>query len=598
MPWRSSGGAPSSLSGGDQFQCLDKYPTAMASSYLVTMPAADSRPPEKPLNLRTIRWACVVMLAVATFGMIARLQIMHYGLALPLSNNIFFRQYALYEFPFLVLVLTAATAILVSARKQVASSAGRPLSDRWLEPPSDLTLRLLALVVFAVTLVATHLVMHRLLFSMDEFSADFQARIFARFEYRAPVPVGWRPLVHTIIPFFVTYLPESGSWLSPYLPGYALMKAPFVAVGAGVLLNPLLAGGTVLAVGGVARRIWPTDGTRQWLALLLLVTSSQFLVTSATGYSMPAHLCLNMLWLYLYLRGDDRSFAGALLVGGLALSLHQPFPHALFVAPFLVRLLRDRRWGRLAAAALVYGVSAALCLGWMRLAQPLSQVGNAGLLSTFALPGTAILWVNGISLSLLFTWQAPVLGFLVVVAFLHVRQLDHLFADLAWGVVLTLGFYLLYPSTQGHGWGDRYAYQILGNLVLLGTGALPAVRAAFGERHARVVLVTWLGAALLVQIPLRLMQVERFTRPFATGYSFVTTRPARVVLVHGGNVWYGRDIVRNDPFLRGQPVVVRADALAPNQRAQFDRVFPEGVVEISDQELLGLGMTRGARWSY
>lgn len=570
----------------------------MASSYLVTMPAAERAPVEKPLNKGMIRLACLVMLAVAVFGIVARLQIIHYGLALPLSNNIFFRQYALYELPFLVLVSIAAVAVLVSAARQRGSSVDGSSTDRRLAPPTDLTLRVLALVVVAGTLVATHLVMHRLLFSMDEFSADFQARIFAHFEYQARVPLGWRPLVHTIIPFFVTYLPESGSWLSPYLPGYALLKAPFVAVGVGVLLNPLLAGGTVLAVGGVARRLWPEDGTRQWLALLLLVTSSQFLVTSATGYSMPAHLCLNMLWLYLYLRGDNRSYVGALLVGGLALSLHQPFPHALFVAPFLVRLLRDRRWGRLAAAALVYGVSAALCLAWMRLAQPLSQGGNAGLLSTFALPGLAILWVNGISLSLLFTWQAPVLGLLVLVTLLHVRQLEPLYADLAWGIVLTLGFYLLYPSTQGHGWGDRYAYQILGNLVLLGAAALPAMRAALGERRTRVVLVTWLGAALLVQIPLRLMQVERFTRPFATGYSFVTSRPAAVVLVHGGYVWYGRDIVRNDPFLSGQPVVVRADALTPDQRAQLERVFPDGVVEISDQELLGLGMTRGTRWSY
>ena len=40
-------------------------------------------------------------------------------------------------------------------------------------------------------------------------------------------------------------------------------------------------------------------------------------------------------------------------------------------------------------------------------------------------------------------------------------------AVLGAGVVLTFAFFSFYPSTQGHGWGYRYVYGMLGNLALL-----------------------------------------------------------------------------------------------------------------------------------
>ena len=141
-------------------------------------------------------------------------------------------------------------------------------------------------------------------------------------------------------PIFSTYHPETGEWVSLYLPGYALLKAPFVLLGAGVLLNPLLTAGTVVVMtSAVARRFWPDEGLRPWVAILALVVSSQFILVSGTGYSMPAHLFLNLLWLWLYQRGDARSWAAALAVGVVAFGLHNPFPHALFIAPFMLRLL-------------------------------------------------------------------------------------------------------------------------------------------------------------------------------------------------------------------------------------------------------------------
>jgi hypothetical protein len=71
-----------------------------------------------------------------------------------------------------------------------------------------------------------------------------------------------------------------------------------------------------------------------------------------------------------------------------------------------------------------------------------------------------------------------------------------------------------------------------------------------------------------------------------------------VVLVHGGTIWYGIDMLRNDPSFRGQPLVVMADALTPPQLAELLRAHPGRVVEISDDELARLGMIRRSRLAY
>jgi hypothetical protein len=68
-----------------------------------------------------------------------------------------------------------------------------------------------------------------------------------------------------------------------------------------------------------------------------------------------------------------------------------------------------------------------------------------------------------------------------------------------------------------------------------------------------------------------------------------------VVLVYGDSIWYGRDLIRNDPYLRGQPVVVAARLLSREGRAKIEAAYPGQVVEVKDGELLRLGMTAWVR---
>ena len=232
------------------------------------------------------------------------------------------------------------------------------------------------------------------------------------------------------------------------------------------------------------------------------------------------------------------------------------------------------------------------------MANPFAHGDGPGLFSMFALPNAIAFWLQTVNCSLLFTWHAPLFGALAVVGVARARQLGTVMTDVALGVALTLAFYLFFPLTQGHGWGYRYAYQVLGSLALLAAAGTPSLVAAAGARRAQALLVASFATALLVQVPLRFWQGERFIRPYAAAYRTLASKPARVVLVYGDSIWYSRDLIRNDPYLRGQPVVLAARMLTREGRAKIEAANPGQVVEVRDGELLRLGLTpwiRGRR---
>src|ERR1051325_10677710 len=132
------------------------------------------------------------------------------------------------------------------------------------------------------------------------------------------------------------------------------MRAAFQYFDLQTLLNPVLATVTILALYGAVRRIWPESQTNALIGVGLLASSSQFLLMSMTAYAMSAHLALNTIWLWLYLRPERREFYLAPIVGALAIGLHQPIVHALFVTPFLLRLVWQRKWSAVSVYGLIY----------------------------------------------------------------------------------------------------------------------------------------------------------------------------------------------------------------------------------------------------
>ena len=124
----------------------------------------------------------------------------------------------------------------------------------------------------------------------------------------------------------------------------------------------------------------------------------------------------------------------------------------------------------------------------------------------------------------------------------------------------------------------------------LAAAGVPVLLGAVGAQRGRQLLVASCAIAVLVQLPLRLVQTERFVRPFAAGHEIVQRQRADVVLVHGDSVWYGKDLIRNDPFVRA-PAVIYATLLSSYGRTMLERAHPGRVVEVHDSELLSAGMT-------
>jgi len=277
---------------------------------------------------------------------------------------------------------------------------------------------------------------------------------------------------------------------------------------------------------------------------------------------------MNAAWLYLYVLGTRASLALAGVVGILAIGLHQPHVHALFVAPFLLRLLHARRWGAAAFFAAAYLLAGAVWVAWWFRFNP--SIGGVST-TVFALPGVAQLVIQPIAFALLVSWQPIGLTVLTILALFRWRGMNPLVRDLALSVLLTVGFYFFVDFDQGQGWGYRYAYSVLGNFALLAGYGWTTL----SEEWRRTVGQTFVAAsvifALLVQTPIRAMQVESFIRPFADSMAFIRSLPADVALIDQTEAWYAKDLVRNASWIANHTKFMWAHRLKPAQRDSLER---------------------------
>jgi hypothetical protein len=279
------------------------------------------------------------------------------------------------------------------------------------------------------------------------------------------------------------------------------------AGGVAAFANPLLAAISTLSLAGASARLWPGELRRGRLAILYLATSTQFLLVSMTPAVWAAHLSLNLLWLYLVLRDDRAGLGVAPWVGVTALAVQSPLPHALFAAPFLFRVLRTGRVGWIAYYGAVYGAGIVALEGWRAIVPADAVAGR----SLGAMLHTTVL--HGMNLSTLLTWQAPAMALFLVAALLLVRSLKPAERDLLAGVVLTFGFFMIFPEADGHAWGYRRAYPVLGSAALLAASATATIATQRGGALVSRLVMASTALALLVQLPLRAVQAERTTHP-------------------------------------------------------------------------------------
>jgi hypothetical protein len=506
-----------------------------------------------------------------------------------LAFNVFYCLFARNEpAGLLVVVGFALFSAFFVLRRTEQTNAAEPVFPVWLCPA-------VALLVFIVTAVGTDLVFHNYLVTADENLADFQARIFLRGRIQAEVATRWLPALRIIKPTFVDYFPATHSWKAAYLPVYAAMRAVFQSVGLQSIFNPFLAAITIFALYATVRNIWPESKTNAVIAIGILASSSQFLLMSMTGYSMPAHLALNTIWLWLYSRPDRRMFYVAPLVGALAIGLHEPIVHALFVLPFLLRLVWQRRWTHVVFFGTVY---LAACICWYKwkfhYMPPSAPNGHGASIFRLANPRMAI--IQPMNLLLVIGWASLATPLLAVFGLSRFRKANPMVQDSVASCILTFAFYYFFYLDQAHGWGYRYFYGALSCLVIVAVAGFSKFAETTGFTIALRFALVGITASLFVQLPLRCIQAEQFVRPFARSASVIHAMPTDFVALDARDAWYSADLIRNDPFLENRPVVVSIFGLTP---AAIDVLSKAGTVHfLTRDELTRLGMFTRLRNDY
>jgi hypothetical protein len=464
---------------------------------------------------------------------------------------------------------TAALALAPPAWLARAGAIGRPAARVWVG--------LLAAVCLVAGWIGWWLVFGGYSFSLDEFLANFDAKIFASGRLMAPVPPAWQGYVPALQPMYMLPLPNS-VWASSYLPVNAGLRALGRLAYAEPLVNPLLSAISIVALWGVGRQLWPERPSLALIAAALMGTSPQLIVMSMTAYAMPAHLAFNLVWLWLFLRGGRLGHAGAIATGFLATGIHQLIFHPIFVAPFVLQLWVRRRWGLAALYTLAY---AAICLFWVEywpLASSLSGVqpgdsdstGGDYMMDRISDVLDNLYWrdpgVIAENLVRFVSWQNLLVAPLALAGAISTVRTRGYLRPLVMGVFLTLAAVFIATPTQTHGWGYRYLHGLLGSIALVAawgwarlTDSLAAERKAAAAGGFAVASVL----SLLVLTPARAWQAWSYVRPFAAANAVVQNAPADVVIIdHNSSVLFDMGtLTRNDPFLERRPKVMALIAL-------------------------------------
>ena len=504
-----------------------------------------------------------------------------------LAFNVFYYLFARNEPAGLLVVALFSTGAALWFRRSQPLVEGRPVENGIL---TGWVCIAVVVVVFAIAAIGTQTVFHNYLVTADEYLADFQARIFLHGKFQAEVPSAWVSAERFLnLPFFVRYYPANHSWNSVYLPVYAAMRAVFQSVGLQSLLNPFLAALTVLALYGTARNIWPESQRNALVAIGLLVSSSQFLVMSMTSYSMPAHLALNAIWLWLYSRPDRGWFYLAPLVGVLAIGLHQPIVHALFALPFLLRLVLQRRWRAVLIFAPIYLAGCALWFAW----QTRYQVGgNAGIASFFKILNPRMPIIQSMNLLLIIGWASLATPFLAVLGASQFFKVRPIIQDSILSCLLTFGFYFFFYLDQAHGWGYRYFHGAIVCFLIVAVAGFNRLSNLVGQHRATKFVLVAIAASLLIQFPLRCFEAERFVRPYARTAAAIHAIPKDIVAFDWRDAWYSADLIRNDPFLEQRPIIVSIFQLTPAAVTALEKNGTARFITRDDLTRLGMFTTR------
>jgi hypothetical protein len=389
--------------------------------------------------------------------------------------------------------------------------------------------------------------------SMDEYAAMFQAKIFASGHVYTQLPPGhvdWL-VVRGFNGSFLVASPDTGKAIEHYWPGFALLLAPFEFFNAPWLCNASLAGFAILLIYWITKEITGDRRAAGW-AILFTLASGVFVADALSYYSMQAHLTANLAVVALLLKPTSCRAAGAGLVGSLALILHNPVPHALFAAPWIVAMALERDQRRyLLPLTLGYLPGLGLGLGWLVFRTHIGPETHGVAQGIFAWPDATLLNVRAAALVKMWVWALPCLFVFAILGCLRHRN-NRTVRLLTLSAVLTFVAYLFVRFDQGHGWGYRYFHSAWGVIPILAGCALTD-RSEY-RSDARWGLVSFAGAAailnLVVVMPFQMHQIGEIISLHLAQLPIPKRPGNNVYFIHPRGGFYVADMVQIDPLLR------------------------------------------------
>jgi hypothetical protein len=319
--------------------------------------------------------------------------------------------------------------------------------------------------------------------------------------------------------------------------------------------------------------------------MLFTLASGAFIAEGISYYSMQAHLAANLLFVALLIQPSVHRALAAGLVGSLALILHNPVPHALFVIPWLTAMAMQRGQRRY-LLPLILGYLPGVTIGvlWLGLRAAIGVrshglVGLAGIASgVFAWLDATQLNIRAAALVKMFVWAVPSL-FLVALLGCIRHRADLRVRLLAWSALLIFAGYLFVRFDQGHGWGYRYFHSAWGVVPILAGCAMSR------KHQANPRLVSFAGAAailsLLILVPFQLGQIERFISSHLAQVGPPNRPGNNIYFIHALGGFYVADMVQFDPLLRNQDLLLVSHGTELDER--FIRQNWPSAVKISSE---------------
>lgn len=480
--------------------------------------------------------------------------------------------------------------------------------DRWRHP--------LAILLWVLLCAGSIVVYRNHPLSMDEYAAVFQARIFAAGALHGQFPP---ELLDNLIPrgfqnHFLMVNRHSGAVFSAYWPGFSLLLTPFVWLDIPWACNPTLVAVSLLMIAHIARELIPSPAAAGW-AMIFALASPAFVANGITYYSMPAHLLLNLCFVWLLFSHSPLRLFLAGAVGGLALALHNPFPHAVFALPWIFWLATRRgewHWNLLWLGLGYLASALPLVIGWSLwqrelllppatadVASPVVTMSPSAMERAASIvwsffrvlqwPHELTIYARLGGLVKLWLWASPLL---LLLAWWGGRESKSpALRLLGASALLTFFAYFLIRFDQGHGWGYRYFHSAWGVMPILGAAGAIKLGAMPGEG------LRWSGALVVVSLAsligangLRFQQMGSFMEDHLAQFPPRVPAEFRVVL-HNDRGYYGHDLIQNDPWLGSSEIVLLAEG--DMGRALVDRYFPN-VVEAGSNRY-GITFVGGAR---